>query len=298
MTRFSFNEASLQSADKQKCKQKDSVQIPDLNYLMCNVQDRLSSLLKTAENLKVKGLAEVSGDDKDSAPSSASASVSRLSAGPPPMTMMGRAMGVASSSPAPGGQENNNTVSNSWANINGEIKKKRGRPRTLDGPEDEADNVFAPRISMVQGGLNGGGSGTQSPILSHSLTSAAAKPQHMSPLQAALSKPLAAELTTSKDNSNSSPPVSKPSTPCPPSPATGIIKVEQGEVRSDTPGSLNGTFVATLSAETVSSWGIIKMNDYLVSGTRQQYWEEYFVKNVMGVSFTISLSSTILFPFH
>merc|ERR1719150_1536022 len=52
-------------------------------------QDRLSSLLKTAENLKVKGLAEVSGEEKDSAPSSAS--VSRLSAGPPPMTMMGRA---------------------------------------------------------------------------------------------------------------------------------------------------------------------------------------------------------------
>ena len=54
----------------------------------------------------------------------------------------------------------------------------------------------------------------------------------------------------------------------------------------DTPGSgsLNGTFVPTINPETVASWGIIKMNDYLVSGTRQQYWEEYFVKNVMGVS--------------
>ena len=34
----------------------------------------------------------------------------------------------------------------------------------------------------------------------------------------------------------------------------------------------------------VASWGIIKMNDYLVSGTRQQYWEEFFVKHVMSVS--------------
>ena len=33
----------------------------------------------------------------------------------------------------------------------------------------------------------------------------------------------------------------------------------------------------------VASWGIIKMNDYLVSGTRQQYWEEFFVKHVMSV---------------
>lgn len=40
--------------------------------------------------------------------------------------------------------------------------------------------------------------------------------------------------------------------------------------------------MSTLSPELVASWGIIKMNDYLVSGTRQQYWEEYFVKNVMG----------------
>ena len=34
----------------------------------------------------------------------------------------------------------------------------------------------------------------------------------------------------------------------------------------------------------VASWGIMKMNDYLVSGTRQQYWEEFFVKHVMSVS--------------
>merc|ERR1719251_114216 len=56
-------------------------------------QDRLSSLLKTAENLKVKGLAEVSGEDQEKSetkPSPGGTAVSRLSTGPPPMTMMGR----------------------------------------------------------------------------------------------------------------------------------------------------------------------------------------------------------------
>ena len=63
---------------------------------------------------------------------------------------------------------------------------------------------------------------------------------------------------------------------------------------------LNAPFVSSLTPEQVhhvkivqliirdyvqvASWGIIKMNDYLVSGTRQQYWEEFFVKHVMSVS--------------
>ena len=52
-------------------------------------------------------------------------------------------------------------------------KKKRGRPRTLDGREDEDPGCFAPRISAVSGGLqaglNGGLAGlrpgSQSPVL-------------------------------------------------------------------------------------------------------------------------------------
>merc|ERR1719242_1501401 len=93
-------------------------------------QDRLSSLLKTAENLKVKGLAEVSGDEKEN---------------------------------------NNSQTFTGFVNINGELKKKRGRPRTLDGPEDEESSVFSPRISSVTGGVNG--SSSMSPILSQSLSS-------------------------------------------------------------------------------------------------------------------------------
>merc|ERR1719412_1871910 len=77
-------------------------------------QDRLSSLLKTAENLKVKGLAEVSGEDQEKSepkPSPPGPTVSRLTSGPPPMTMMGRGSSAGS------GQENNNM--GGFVNING-----------------------------------------------------------------------------------------------------------------------------------------------------------------------------------
>merc|ERR1712013_661598 len=107
--------------------------------------------------------------------------------------------------------------------------------------------------------------------------------QSMSPLQAALNKPLD---NNSKENSNSSPPRSAPSTPTPgDAPSSTPILIEQFDNNSrncDTPGSMNGSFISSLTPDQVASWGIIKMNDYLVSGTRQQYWEEYFVKHVMS----------------
>jgi len=286
-------------------------------------QDKLSSLLKTAENLKVKGLAEVSGEEtKNAAAAATSARVPPGTApgstpamprltGPPPMQMLGRP------TPASSGI---NSSSDSFISINGELKRKRGRPRTLDGPDDD-NACFVPRIASVQGagGINGSSiPGNQSPsILSQSLSNNAgipaltfqssgfeprAKPiipgkivssipttQSMSPLQAALNKPLD---NNSKENSNSSPPRSAPSTPTPgdaPSstPILGNtpIKIEQFDNNSrncDTPGSMNGSFISSLTPDQVASWGIIKMNDYLVSGTRQQYWEEYFVKHVMS----------------
>ena len=39
-----------------------------------------------------------------------------------------------------------------------------------------------------------------------------------------------------------------------------------------------------LTASRVASLGIVKMSAYLVTGTRQQFWEEYFVKVIMQVS--------------
>ena len=38
-----------------------------------------------------------------------------------------------------------------------------------------------------------------------------------------------------------------------------------------------------MTNERIKELGIIKMNDYLATGTRQQFWEEYYVKVVMQV---------------
>ena len=39
-----------------------------------------------------------------------------------------------------------------------------------------------------------------------------------------------------------------------------------------------------LTPERIKELGITKMNEYLTHGTRQQFWEEYYVKVVMQVS--------------
>ena len=41
-----------------------------------------------------------------------------------------------------------------------------------------------------------------------------------------------------------------------------------------------------LTEERIKELGVIKMNDYLSNGTRPQFWEEYFVKVIMHVSFS------------
>ena len=41
-----------------------------------------------------------------------------------------------------------------------------------------------------------------------------------------------------------------------------------------------------LTEERIKDLGVIKMNDYLISGTRPQFWEEYYVKVIMHVSFS------------
>jgi len=310
-------------------------------------QDRLSSLLKTAENLKVKGLAEVSGEEKKPSRTTATSNsnnnysngLSGLSdvinnggiisggrgslgstpriQGPPPMQMMGRPSVSALSE----------------AMINGDSKRKRGRPRTLDGPED--DPPFNPRILSVQGALAPGNpllaggvnsrEGSVSPFKHRPLQPSSATPHGMSPLQAALNRP----LSEPSDRPSVSPPTaSAPSSPLPSSIGGTPIKTEALSASDETPPASNSLhshllslsthhannsstptttsnnttslcnntnstssnssgsgagpeFANPLTNEKIASWGIVKMNDYLVTGTRQQYWEEIFVKNVM-----------------
>lgn len=47
-----------------------------------------------------------------------------------------------------------------------------------------------------------------------------------------------------------------------------------------------------LTMDRIKELGIIKMNDYLSTGTRQQFWEEYYVKVVMQVRVSRRSQST------
>ena len=51
----------------------------------------------------------------------------------------------------------------------------------------------------------------------------------------------------------------------------------KGSYKMPTPGG-------PLTDERIKELGVIKMNEYLSSGTRPQFWEEYFVKVIMHVS--------------
>ena len=55
----------------------------------------------------------------------------------------------------------------------------------------------------------------------------------------------------------------------------------KGSNKMPTPGG-------PLTDERIKELGVIKMNDYLSSGTRPQFWEEYFVKVIMHVSWYIT----------
>ena len=50
--------------------------------------------------------------------------------------------------------------------------------------------------------------------------------------------------------------------------------------------------------ERIKEMGIIKMNDYLSTGTRQQFWEEYYVKVVMQVSKSLNLKKKNEYTYH
>jgi hypothetical protein len=38
-----------------------------------------------------------------------------------------------------------------------------------------------------------------------------------------------------------------------------------------------------LTEDRIKTLGIVKMNNYVKSGTRQQFWEEYYVRVIMQV---------------
>lgn len=205
------------------------------------MQGQLASLLKTAENLKIKGLAEVSQPDQQSSASASlipTSSVTNANSTQPlsssALSMISSVAGSLAAAPL------------SPKKIKLELapteplmlKRKRGRPRILDAPGEI--NPFAqtripdqPREQSLQREplpLTAANSSQQKASSSHDLVSSTNK------------------IDQHDDNSN-----------------------------EPTPGG-------PLTMERIKELGIVKMNDYLATGTRQQFWEEYYVKVVMQVS--------------
>merc|ERR1712223_745007 len=205
-------------------------------------QNQLASLMKTADNLKIKGLSEVSSQDQSSGALQTTATASTINTGAASLiptssskvtnatpssssTASSNGSGISISSGAGGPPSSpkklkaldlSTTAGSSSSTEPLIMKRKRGRPRILDAPGEI--NPFAQIIE---------GSKSAMPSSSLDLVTSTNKPE------------------THDDNSN-----------------------------EPTPGG-------PLTNERIKELGIIKMNDYLATGTRQQFWEEYYVKVVM-----------------
>ena len=75
----------------------------------------------------------------------------------------------------------------------------------------------------------------------------------------------------------------------------GIPELSPGSGSIDSPLKLKSknkmpTPGGPLTEERIKELGVIKMNDYLSSGTRPQFWEEYFVKVIMHVSYRLLMT--------
>ena len=184
-------------------------------------QEQLPSLLRAAESLKVKGLAEVSGstEEQDSAnmptPPPPPVAKSGIKRPPPPPPQVDPATGEV-------------------------VKRKRGRPRLLDSPGESPDLCFSAAPSSS-------------------------------------SRPAAEPVTSSSSLSTAN--HQHPRLPLPAS-------FQQHQHSEDVFCGDGPTPGGPLTVERLPELGIVKMNSYLTqgNGTRQQYWEETFVKTIMQVS--------------
>lgn len=203
-------------------------------------QDQLESLLKTAENLQVKGLADADGENE------IENKTTRSSYDPIP-AKNGRteATTISESSPALGRnvEIRGSPVFRSRDSPSGEPKRKRGRPRTLDAPGEAPDPCFANmKITPIQPF----GYGTHN--------------SHYIPAQSPSS--LDSSSRTS-DNAPHDVPIPSTSNADP-----------SGSMPMPTPGG-------PLTPQRIAELNIVKMPEYLLSGSRQQFWDEHYVKVIM-----------------
>lgn len=203
-------------------------------------QNQLASLLKTAESLKVKGLAEVSTNTDGN--NSCDQKTPKHSSVPP-------------TSSGSGGSISNHFMGNSQQSgesVNGDsMKRKRGRPRLLDSPGDLEGAFFPP---------NG----------DHSHSSGKMSLHH--PSSTLSSSTPATKIGDVSSSSHASTSGDVAAGDFPPWASDTPMFATMGD--EPTPGG-------PLTEERIGTLGIVKMNDYVKTGTRQQFWEEYYVRVVM-----------------
>ena len=126
----------------------------------------------------------------------------------------------------------------------GSMKRKRGRPRILDSPGESLDPCFA------------------KPSTSTAAPSSA-------PTEAVEPK---------KIKANNNLPLPEPQTSPVPSGLSGL-----GVPPPSSTGSSKPTPGGPLTPQRVRELGIVRMSEYLNTGTRQQFWDEDFVKIILQV---------------
>ncbi|XP_034934896.1 uncharacterized protein [Chelonus insularis] len=184
---------------------------------------RLSSLLKTAEDLHIKGLAEVSWRSDSTQNDTANSGHSPGTAGTPGVETVLRE-GEVDDTPPP-------------------KQRRRGRPPLDDPPT--AHDVFTPKVSCVTGNeemMSEGG-------------------DHES---------WDDETMMTENNEPPLPPLAY-------LPKEENSTVDQEKKAPTTPSNSN----ATNSTIPEQFRDVVKMNDYLTTGRRQEFWEEPFTRRVM-----------------
>ncbi|CAH0559481.1 unnamed protein product [Brassicogethes aeneus] len=243
----------------------------------------LATLLKTAEELKIKGLAEVSWRDEEQSSKCGDSDKNGMPPIIPPVSTVMESPKAQQQQP-PGFVDGN--------------KKKRGRP-----PIDDYDSTFTtPRIMAVTGsssaggGAGGGEDGYSNDAMSSSEHDMSIWDEDQSANEANEATendepPIKIKKETHEDDADD---LSNNS--------FSLSDFKGGanplnNVKPATPANANVTTSGGQSFLTPAlekEWpDVIKMNDYLNTGRRQQFWEEPFTKRVMDAIKTKNLEMKV-----
>ncbi|XP_023245723.1 uncharacterized protein LOC106639973 isoform X4 [Copidosoma floridanum] len=215
---------------------------------------RLSSLLKTAEDLHIKGLAEVSWRSESGPNELSNSGHSPGGSGPPGVETVlreGHDSGAAEIEPPP------------------PKTKRRGRPPLDDPPS--AHDVFTPKISCITGNVG------ITPTTMSTTTTTTDSTLSVSKEEMSEGDHESWDDDMMMSESNEAPIPILPYMPKDESNSDQEKRDENFDVSANTSTNSN----AMNPAVPEQFRDVIRMNDYLTTGRRQEFWEEPFTRRVM-----------------